>query len=60
MRCIVPCAQAALAEAREKDKAVKALSWELDHMRKLKDEQVADLCAQIATLQQVSKVRAAN
>ncbi len=49
-------AEAALAEARERDKAVKALSWELDHMRRLKDEQIGDLSAQIRTLQQVAKV----
>ena len=48
--------QAALARKRDKDKALKALSWELDHMRRLKEQQVADVNGQLATLQQLSKV----
>ena len=54
-----PCValQAALAQAHEHEKAVKALSWELDQMRRLKDDQVAELTAQIDNLQRISKAR---
>ena len=55
-----PCGvalQAALDQAHEHEKAVKALSWELDQMRRLKDEQVAELTAQIDNLQRISKAR---
>lgn len=48
--------QAALEEAHEREKAVKALSWELDQMRRLKEDQLAELTTQISNLKQVSKV----
>jgi hypothetical protein len=41
---------------REKEKMIQALSWELDQMRRLKEEQVSELQNQARTLQQVAKV----
>ncbi|GAX80321.1 hypothetical protein CEUSTIGMA_g7759.t1 [Chlamydomonas eustigma] len=48
-------AEAALAEVREKEKMIQALNWELDQMRRLKEEQVSELQSQARTLQQVAK-----
>lgn len=51
-------AEAALAETRERDKAVKALSWELDNMRKLKDDHITELMEQCAAIKHQMKVTA--
>lgn len=48
--------QAALADARRHEHTVKALSWELDNLRKLKDDSVAELSQQNAKLKHQLKV----
>lgn len=52
--------QAAVAEARRHEQTAKALSWELDNMRKLKDDTISELTQQNTQLKhqlKVSKVR---
>ena len=48
--------KAALAREREQDKAIKSLTWELDQMKRLSEQQLAELTEQLRTLRQVSKV----
>jgi hypothetical protein len=48
--------QAALADARRHEHTVKALSWELDNTRKLKDDTISELTQQNNTLKHKLKV----
>jgi hypothetical protein len=50
------CSQAALADARRHEHTSKALSWELDNMRKLRDDSLSELTQQNSMLKHQLKV----
>ncbi len=54
--CVCVCAQASVADARRWEQKVKALTFELDSCRKLKDDAISDLTLQNSQLKHQLKV----